>query len=88
MVFNVSFWICGTGILQPKIQHHPQESYSSGSHPAQGRSARHAIHSRKAREDNLAYPLQNPPPPPKQSASVRKTGSPESQLPACGTVSS
>ena len=45
MVSNVSFWICGTGILQPKFQHHPQESHSSGSHHAQAK--RQAGHSQQ-----------------------------------------
>ena len=36
MVSNVSFWICDTSILQPKFQHHPQESHSSGPHRAHG----------------------------------------------------
>ena len=84
MVANVSFWIiCGTGSLQLKCQHHPQESYSSGPHHDQGPSARQAIHSRKARQNPThgRYPFQ-------QSALVQKTGSPESPLPAGGTISS
>ena len=39
-------WMCGTGILQPKFEHHPQESHSSSSDHAQGPSARQAIHSK------------------------------------------
>ena len=76
MVSNVSYWIYGTRILQPKFKHHPQESHSSGVHHVQGPSARQAIHTKLGLTT------------PSSLSIVAKTGSPESQLPSGGYVSS
>ena len=81
MVPNVSFWKYGTGILQPKYQHLPQESHSSGPNHTQLPSAKHAIHSIKA-----SLPMTDTPP--QQPAPVQKIGSAKSQIPACGIISS
>ena len=80
MAPNVSVWKYGTGILQPKYQHHPQESHSSGPHHAQGPRAKHAIHSRK-----VSLPTTETSP--QQPAPVQKIGNAESQISAGGIIS-
>ena len=81
MVPNVSFWKYGTGILQLKYQHHPQESHNSGPHHVQGPSAKHAIHNRRASLPTTETP-------PQQPAPVQKIRSAKSQIPAGGIISS